>query len=104
MTMEFDISSFRYGKILSAATQQDFLLLFFKVNQTDPTTERRDLQLLIFNLSLGFMDKFNLGETPRTSSGLIPSNFRRKQDSLSTPDKWKRLPKQPPQEMVGSYL
>ena len=45
------------------------------------------------------MDKFNLGISPRTSTGLIPSNFRRKQDCLSTTDKWKRLPKQPPPEL-----
>lgn len=45
------------------------------------------------------MDKFNLGEIPRTSTGLIPSTFRRKQDALSTPKNWKLLPKQPRPEL-----
>lgn len=44
------------------------------------------------------MDKFNLGEIPRTRSGLIPSTFRRNLDALSTKN-WKSLPKQPRPEL-----
>ena len=53
------------------------------------------------------MDKFSLGEVPRTSTGLIPSTFRRKQESLSTTKNWTTLPKQPRAELYpyrGDYI
>eukprot|EP00984_Skeletonema_dohrnii_P020842 scaffold10267_cov120-Skeletonema_dohrnii-CCMP3373.AAC.6 len=53
------------------------------------------------------MDKFSLGEVPRTSTGLIPSTFRRKQDTLSTTKNWATLPKQPRPELYpyrGDYI
>jgi hypothetical protein len=42
------------------------------------------------------MDKFNMGDMPRSRTGLVPCTFRRKQDSFST---WSKLPPQPAREL-----
>ncbi|KAL7473941.1 hypothetical protein ACHAXS_014308 [Conticribra weissflogii] len=39
--------------------------------------------------------KFNMGDVPRTSTGLVPACYRRQMDDMSTPRKWRQLPKQP---------
>ena len=48
---------------------------------------------------LPIMDKFNIGEIPRTSTGLIPSTVRRRIETLSTTKNWTTLPPKPSPEL-----
>lgn len=51
--------------------------------------------------------KFGMGCVPRTSTGLIPSSYRKRMDQMCSPKDWSVLPPQPKPEMYpyrGDYV
>ena len=52
-------------------------------------------------------DKFCIGEQPRTSTGLVPTTFKKKREELIRTNRWSCLPPQPKKEMFkfrGDYI